>query len=359
MSGGTETTVRNSPVALREAWEALRAAEPMLRVRDAAERLGVSEAELVASRCGAGVTRLAGPWQDVVHALPALGEVMALTRNPNCVHEKTGTYRNVETHPVMGLVLDEAIDLRLFFKHWHHGFAVEEELRSGFRRSLQFFDCDGTAVHKVFLTEASAGDAYEALVARFRHPDQAPGVSVEPAADPLPGGTRDDEIDREELRARWRALRDPHDFVAMLRKLKLSRLQALRLAGQELAWEVGADALRRTLNAVADAKLPIMVFVGSPGVVQIHTGEIATVRPTGPWLNVLDPGFNLHLREDRIASAWVVTKPSPEGPVTSLEAYDRDGRQIVQLFGKRKPGIPEREDWRALVRALPRWHGHA
>jgi putative hemin transport protein len=76
------------------------------------------------------------------------------------------------------------------------------------------------------------------------------------------------------------------------------------------------------------------------------------VKLAGPWLNVLDDGFNLHLRGDAIASSWIVRKPVPEGMVTSLELYAEDGTQIVQVFGKRKPGIPEREDWRALLAQL-------
>ena len=49
-------------------------------------------------------------------------------------------------------------------------------------------------------------------------------------------------------------------------------------------------------------------------------------------------------------------KPSPEGTVTSLEIYDANGGQIVQLFGKRKPGVPELAEWRALVATLETIH---
>ncbi len=40
------------------------------------------------------------------------------------------------------------IDLRLFTRNWAFGYLLEEETRSGPRRSLQFFDANGTAVHK-------------------------------------------------------------------------------------------------------------------------------------------------------------------------------------------------------------------
>ncbi|MEI2422070.1 ChuX/HutX family heme-like substrate-binding protein, partial [Arthrospira platensis SPKY2] len=59
--------------------------------------------------------------------------------------------------------------------------------------------------------------------------------------------------------------------------------------------------------------------------------------------------FNLHVREAAIAHCWVVRKPTADGMVTALECYDATGEQLVQLFGKRKPGIPELESWRTLV----------
>jgi putative hemin transport protein len=72
----------------------------------------------------------------------------------------------------------------------------------------------------------------------------------------------------------------------------------------------------------------------------------------GPWLNVLDPGFNLHLREDHIASAWVVRKPTSDGLVTSLELFDAQGETIAMFFGERKPGRAELCAWRELIDEL-------
>ena len=338
---------------LREAWQRLCENEPGLRARDLAERLGVSEGELVASRCDEGVTLLQGPWPELIRALPALGKVMVLTRNDSCVHEKNGTFANIEIGDTMGVVLDEAIDLRLFLTHWKHGFAVVDESRGRSLRSLQFFDDDGRAVHKIYRTEESDQAAWSALVSQYRAAVQSPLLELRTVANPLPQLLWDDAVEIDTLRAGWRALRDPHDFFALLKKLRVTRTQALRLVGSEFARKVGNNAIRIVLESAAASGLPIMVFVGSPGVVQIHTGPVHNIKAMGPWLNVLDNDFNLHLREDHIVESWVVQKPTPEGPVTSLELYDAHGTQIVQLFGKRKPGIPELEAWRALAVGLP------
>ena len=78
------------------------------------------------------------------------------------------------------------------------------------------------------------------------------------------------------------------------------------------------------------------------------------VRGDVRWLNVLDPGFNLHLREDLIDSVWVVEKPTVDGIVTSVEVFDAQSELIAMFFGVRKPGSPELPAWRDLVGRLPR-----
>lgn len=342
--------------ALRAAWEALKSADPGLRARDAAETLGVSEGELVACRTGDGVVRLdpgrdpAG-WGAVIRELPSLGPVMCLTRNDHAVHEKHGTFDKVSVGPGHGLVLDPEIDLRLFLNHWRFGFAVREKVRSGTRDSLQFFDIDGTAVHKVFLTGPSDAAAHAALVERFRAADQTPGITTLPLPAPRPDRP-DSEIDRTGFRRHWENLQDTHDFFPMLREFEIGRHQAFRLIGRDLAREVGADSLERALRMASERHVPIMVFVSNAGCIQIHTGPVKRIEPMGPWINVLDPRFNLHVRQDRIGSAWIVRKPTRDGVVTSLELFDAENRPFLQMFGERKPGKPEREDWRALIDAL-------
>lgn len=336
---------------LKARWLALRDDNPGLRPSDVADKLGVTEAELVAARCGDGVRRLDGPWGDLIQDLPGLGIVMALTRNESAVHEKVGCFDKISIFQNMGLVLNEDIDLRIFLNHWHAGFAVSDDTRGTVRQSLQFYDVDGTAVHKVYLREESNHEAFEALVEKYLHADQSAGQRSLPRAKP-PADRPDADIDRVVLRDRWRALQDVHDFHAMLQELGAGRVQAFRLVGDDLAYRVDKDGFRTALEKAAEAETPIMIFAGSPGVIQIHTGPVRKLKEVGPWYNVLDPGFNLHLRQDRVASAWVIKKPTRDGVVTSLEIFGADDQQIAWMFGKRKPGKPESEDWRTLVNAL-------
>lgn len=329
-------------------WQALLAEEPALRIREAARRLGVSEAELLATRIGSGVQRLKGPFPEILGKVGELGEVMALTRNDEVVHERHGIYGKLSLQGHVGLVLGDDIDLRIFFSGWTHGFAVSEDTKSGPRRSLQFFDGTGQAIHKIYLTSASDAARYETLVEVHLDEDQGTGLAVSPAA-PKSAMRPDGEIDADALRGEWAALQDTHDFFGLLRRHKVEREQAMRLAGDAFAVRVPNDTARRMLQAAAAEDLSIMVFVGNPGMIQIHTGPVSKLVPTGPWFNVLDPMFNLHLREDAIASSWVVRKPTADGTVTSIELFNAAGDLSVSFFGKRKPGVPELPAWRALA----------
>ena len=346
------------PDQLRNVWKQFREREPKTRIRDAARALGVTEAQLVALGCGAGTTRLKPEWGTLMLGCEALGRVTAITRNDSVVHEKHGVYANVEVSPMHILAVNEEIDLRLFPRAWAMAFAVRETQTDGPRMSLQVFDRHGVAIHKIYSTKSSDLAAFEALASSLANDDQSPRQEVAPPA-AAERERPDWALDVEGFRAAWRALKDTHDFFPLLRRFQVSRPQALRIAEADLAWPVEVASLRRVLTTVVESGLPIMVFVGNAGAIQIHTGPIHRVQDMGPWLNVLDEGFNLHAREGDVHDAWVVRKPTVDGVVTSLELFDRDGVAIAQLFGKRKPGIPELPAWTELMHTLPARAGAA
>ena len=64
---------------LARRWQELREKNEKLRIRNAAEQLGVSEAELLATRVGNGVTRLNNDFKKLFTEVEGLGSVMALT----------------------------------------------------------------------------------------------------------------------------------------------------------------------------------------------------------------------------------------------------------------------------------------
>lgn len=338
-------------------WRDLLAVAPRPpRARDGAESLGVSEGALTEARRLSGeavALRRPEPPKGfglLLEGVGAVGEVMALTRNDHCVHEKHGAYAAPSFHGAMGQTLGE-IDLRLFLNHWAAAYALVEETASGPRRSLQVFDGHGEAVHKIYATAATDAAAWERLVDAHAAHDAAPAVFAPPP--PPEEEQPDDTVDAGALRAAWAALEHSHDFFGLLRRFGATRAQAMRLGAPDFTRPLAPAAARLALERAAAEDVPLMIFVGNRGCVQIHSGPVHRIEPMGPWINVLDPRFNLHLRMDRIASAWAVRKPSLRGDVHSVELYDASGFCFCQIFGERPPGEAERADWRALVAVLP------
>lgn len=333
---------------LKEKWEALKAENPHLRIRNAAEQLGVSEAELLATNVGNGVTVLKPDFADLLQEVVKLEKVMALTRNDECVHERKGVYLNPDfSNPHGQVFVGEDIDLRIFINSWKFGFSVIE----GDRKSLQFFGKDGLALHKIYLTNKSNEAEFDALTEKYAADEQSPNVITEAVAG-KPDEKADSEIDVAGFQQAWKDLKDTHDFFMMLRKFGVTRTQALRLAPEGYATKIENSKVVNVLEDASEQQLPIMVFVGNRGIIQIHTGEVKKTLWHQQWFNVMDPDFNLHLDTTKIAETWITKKPTEDGEVTSIEVFNKEGDFIVQLFGKRKPGNPELQGWKDLVAGL-------
>ena len=359
----TTMTTNAKAAQLRASWDELKKNKPTLRIRDCADELGVSEGELLATTVGEYTTRLDGDWTKFLLRLPELGRVMSLTRNDSCVLEHKGPFQKIDLIPAGPHTIATVIgpiESRVFFAAWKFGFAVKQQTPHGLQQSLQIFDEAGQAVTKIFLLAPGAADnkpgsnqeAYDSIVKDFTAADQSNELVVT-AIRTMPTKPVD-QVDQAALLSDWEAMKDTHDFFGMLRKHQVNRLDAVVLSEGKFSYGLAKSSVRSMLEKASKDHLPIMVFAGNRGNLQIHQGKIQTVRVMDNWLNILDPDFNMHLREDHVESVWVVKKPTVDGIVTGIEVFDKNKEMIVQFFGLRKPGIPELQPWRDLVEELPK-----
>ena len=346
-----ETTISNQVSTLKMAWEKLKVEQPNLRIRDAAIQLAVSEAELLASQIGESVTTLKSNWPEILVEFKKLGKVMSLCRSNGCVLEHKGNFQKITidgSAPHQMATVIGPIEQRVFFSAWKFGFAVENETSRGVMRSFQFFDKSGTAILKVYLQDDTKVDIFNQLVSAYRSENQEQDLQIEEFAKPEYAK----KIDMDAFTHDWENMKDTHDFFGMLRKYNVHRLDAVKWIDDRWAHEVDRLSARKIVEIASASQLPIMIFVGNRGNIQIHQGKVKTIRQMGDWLNVLDPQFNMHLNEDLIANAFVVHKQTEDGLVSSLELFDKEGEMIAQFFGLRKPGLPQLPAWSALIDSL-------
>lgn len=359
---------------LAQRWEQLRTAQPTLHIRDAARALKVSEAELLATGIGKTATLLkqdGNAARELMRRALDLGKVLALTGNENGLLERTGIATRIEQDAaaaqtaagasndperearmfnIAGGYLGGEIDLRFNFANWKHAFAVEQLERDGqTTRSLQFFDENGNAVHKLYLKNEAAVGIFDKLVADFRAADQNAALKVLAAA-PKVVEQADSAVDVKSFQLAWKEMTDVQQFNHLLGEFGLAREQAMRLAPEGAVQRVSPKAVRNLLDESARQKLPIMVFLGNGSVTQIFSGVIGKTAASGDWYHVLDADFNLHLRDAAFRGGYVVQRAG----VTSVEFFDQDGELVVSFFGVREGAKPQPQSWVELTRSLPK-----
>ncbi|MBK5947495.1 hypothetical protein CCR83_13830 [Rhodobacter veldkampii DSM 11550] len=263
---------RPSPAEIRAA----RAENTTARERDFATHHGITEADLLAAHVGrhddTEITRIVAAPDRLLPPLAAFGDLMGLTRNDSCVIEKTGRYGGS----------DNRVALEIRPEHWVQGFAMAREVSGGTRHSLQVFDAAGDSVHKVFLMEGQDATGWAAMVAALALPEQSDAL---PPACPRPAP----------------------------------------VAAPAIGRELPAGAAERLMKAAAEAGVPVSFRVGNRGCTGSFAGLIHKVVPYGPWMNVLDPGLELHLRSDHIAAV--------RADGETVRATGKDGALIIEMGG--------------------------
>ncbi|MCE8020545.1 heme degradation protein [Halomonas sp. MCCC 1A11036] len=340
--------------AILEALGAARAASPHLPALEIARRLEISEGELQAARLGRDVVTLPLSPHALASRFHQLGEVKALTRSRHAVLEQHGQYPVLRGSEQAGLLLAPGgLDLRLHLAQWHWACLIQDSLpRAGGdsteRLSLQVFNRHGIALHKVFSVAKEASPAWQELEALGTSDTPAFTQFVEPQPQPRPlplplPPTLADE---------WARMSDVHQFLGLLRRYELRRHEANTLMEGRFTRALRPEACGRALSNAAANHLPLMLFVASPGCVQIRTGRIPAPQRMRGWLNLFSEDFTLHLDDANIARVWQVHKPNRDGGVTSLEAFDAQGGLVLQIFAERREGQPERSEWRQLLDEL-------
>ena len=143
------------------------------------------------------------------------------------------------------------------------------------RWSLQIFNQHGCAIHKCFALENPLPRPWGALAALGTRDTPAFTQSMPRLKRPLP--------EAPNLASEWGAMRDVHQFFALLQRHQLERIEANQLMEGRYTRALPVNALETVLQQASQRALPLMLFVASPGCVQIRTGHV-TCSPACPRL---------------------------------------------------------------------------
>ncbi|MEM6885229.1 MAG: ChuX/HutX family heme-like substrate-binding protein [Verrucomicrobiota bacterium] len=316
---------------IRQKREALNAENPKINPREQADRIGVSEGALVASACGHGNIRLKRDVSDREAQLCYLNtacEVLSVSRNRTALLEVKGAYPKCQFFEGLGWMQGTPIDLRATVVQWSEGFYVPADGTCG--ASLQFFDSEGVAVHKVFFVGGQEPD--EGFLKIQAHRNQKPDFEWTRGPVSNYSGEDNSELDHEAFMQKWEQLGELHNFNRLTQRFGLNRLQTIRMAGEGHAQRLNRDAVRDVLAGANRHEIPLEVSIENSGVVQNRSGVLPPIESYGKWMNLLHDHFNLHIDESQVNQVWRVAVPTRHGVVHVLEVFDKGDRPALRML---------------------------
>ena len=159
--------------------EAALARDPRRMTVQLARELGVPEEQVIRALPAGRVTELdVARWEELLRALEPLGKVHVIVTNGAVTLEAFGTFGNFSTFGEYFNVQTKDLDMHLRPATLGAAFAVEKpgHLDGVNTLSFQFYDRNGAAAFKVFLTFGGANppaakvDAFVAIRERFALP---------------------------------------------------------------------------------------------------------------------------------------------------------------------------------------------
>jgi putative hemin transport protein len=288
---------------LRAAWEEMTAGGRGMRTREAAMELGCGEADLVAAGIGStAVWRLDGDRaKDWLGRVAEQAGWMWLVRNDWAVLEKdvTGLRAAGETFGYT----DEETEVGLDAGAFRSGICLLTEPEQRLALSIQVFNARGEAVLKLYLKKK---DRKEAVLSELKSHLR--------------------EVGENRLSVPGAPVGSPEMETV-----------------PESEWTVEASLHRDLIEAARDRKEALELSAANSGARMRVRWQPRTIRPMETWFNILDRGFNLHLREEGLRETRCSVSA---GMLTARMLHDNGDEGLrLKLPAEAARGIPALRKW--------------
>lgn len=308
--------------SIRSAWEQFETAsrQPAF-TRLVARHLSISEAELLASRFGLGVTPLKLDLNVLLQDCKKLGQLKLVTRNGAACHEHRGVCRHVITGD-NEITLDLGSELYISIKRTSIGaaYAVALTRNSRIRRYIQFFDHQGQSVLEIEILHEEKRSDFDFF--QMNHAGQ---------------------LYSSENTAKTDKLNNPNISYSS---------SSEQYFPDSWTRQITNESIEPILVGINSAHLPIELSVSNYACSQTHRGYISKVINSRGWLAILDPMFDFNLDISQIASSWIVSSEDDNEHDQRLVCIDYTGAIILQIALANLASQPKARRWCQLIDSL-------
>tara|TARA_Y100000588_G_scaffold199465_1_gene213237 strand:+ start:474 stop:1460 length:987 start_codon:yes stop_codon:yes gene_type:complete len=248
-----------------------------LRNFDIAKKMGISEAELLSVKLDSNLKYLDIPDQiQFFNDIKRLKKVMFLTRNDDIVHEKTIIPNKLDiiSNENNILLTCESPLLKFNDNLWEYAFSEYKITKNRELRSFQFFDKSGDSVLKIYLKSDDV-EKFNDISIKYES-----SYSYQLQGTCLPSYNTNKSL---------------KELVLLKKSININNTWNKKMFYSKALF-------RKMLQYLSKNKNEVSLYIIGNKSVQYHVGIINKVVDFSSWLNVLDPNFNIHVKEKNISS---------------------------------------------------------
>ena len=274
-----------------------------VRIKDAAEILSTNEAALLSTEIGEKIYFLKiSNFEDFFIQLSNIDKVMFLIRSQYVVHETTINPSQIK-YLNNKLIINNQPDYTLIdydIKSFKYVFYEQKKHSGRTLKSFQFFNQFGTAVLKIYLRGKKNLEFNQ--IAETFCTDYAYELQEEISSKPL--------------------IRQFSEFYYSEYGIDNNFINKT---------DYEKNFLRKLLELLTDNKIPTRIHAFGENIFQQYSGKIKKLIDFGPWVNIMDKNFNLHVLEEKIIRTTVSHLISNENELLTISFVDDNNYKVLEF----------------------------
>ena len=277
------------------------------RIKNAADTLEVSEADLLSTEIGENVFYLdIADYDQFFQKFISIDKIMLLIRSDYVVHEiivdsskiifKKDSLACSENPNLPFTIFDPKLFKFVFFEKKIH---AGKELKS-----FQFFDINGKALIKIFLKGLKT-NRFEEIASEYKKEYQ---YDIQKAA-----------------------LNQNKKNINLIREVNILERE-YNIKNYDLKTnEINKNILRYVLDGASNNSIPIRIHAFGDKINQNYRGLVKKIVDFGPWINVMDKYFNLHVLENNIKKSIINDYHKTKNNLIIISFFDSNNNKVIDI----------------------------